>query len=72
MELPKRLVHRGPVGRPGLVDSGPVAEAGIVLEGLVAPVLEVGRVPEAVVSGRAGDMGLVAEYAPSVLSILKP
>lgn len=74
MALLKRLAHLGPVGRPGLVDSGPVVEAGIVLEDLVAPVLEVGRVPvpEAVVSGRAGDMGRVAGSVPSVLSILKP
>jgi hypothetical protein len=72
MALPKRLAHLGPVGRPGLVDSDPVVEAGIVLEDLVVPVLEVGRVPEAVASGRVGDMGRVAGSVPSVLSILKP
>ena len=72
MALPKRLAHLGPVGRPGLVDSGPVVGAGIVLEDLVAPVLEVGSVLEAVVSGRAGDMGRVAGSVPSVLNILKP
>jgi hypothetical protein len=73
MALPKRLAHLGPVGRPGLVDSGPVVEAGIVLEDLlVAPVLEVASVPEALVSGRVGDMGRVAGSVPSVLNILKP
>ena len=72
MALPKRLAHLGPVGRPGPVDSGPVVEAGIALEDLVVPALEVGRVPEAVVSGRVGDMGRVAGSVPSVLSILKP
>ena len=72
MALPKRLAHLGPVGRPGPVDSGPVVEAGIALEDLVVPALEVGRVPEAVVSGRVGDMGRVAGSVLSVLSILKP
>ena len=72
MALPKRLAHLGPVGRPGPVDSGPVVEAGIVLEDLVAPVLEVASVPEALVSGRVGDMGRVAGSVPSVSSILKP
>jgi hypothetical protein len=73
MALPKRLAHLGPVGRPGPVDSGPVVEAGIVLEDLVAPVLEVASVPEALlVSGRVGDMGRVAGSVPSVLNILKP
>jgi len=71
MALPKRPVHLGPVGRPGPVDSGPVEGAGIVLEDLVAPVLEVGHVPEAVVSGHVGDMGRVAGFVPSALSILK-
>lgn len=72
MALPKRLAHLCPVGRPGPVDSGPVVEAGIVLEDLVAPVLEVASVPEALVSGRVGDMGRVAGSVPSVLNILKP
>ena len=72
MALPKRLAHLGPVGRPGPVDSGPAVEAGIVLEDLVAPVLEVASVPEALVSGRVGDMGRVVGSVPSVSNILKP
>ena len=72
MAPPKRLAHLGPAGRPGLVDSDPVVEVGIVLEGLADLVLEVAPVPEAVVSGRVGDMGRVAGSVPSVLSILKP
>ena len=72
MAPPKRPAHLGLAGRPGLVDSDPVVEVGIVLEGLADLVPEVAPVPEAVVSGRVGDMGRVAGSVPSVLSILKP